>query len=181
MTKNVKNAPASGKTILDEAIRELGLGARAKLLWITFPLLVDFARRFAEYVGPYSITESGASLLQETLSEAFSKHKAEVEQTENDHLGQAIFARTLLSRSKEVFSQQLVVSSDDGDLIWNPFVCSASEFTAKFPGAKVTAMRRDQIVEDKIAQALMLVKLVPPQMLDTETVTDLFNDATITA
>jgi len=181
MNKKVKSAPASGKAVLEDAIRQLGLVSRAKLLWIMHPLLEDVAIRFAAYIGPHTITEAGTSLLQATLSEAFSKHKAEVDKTENDHFGQAIFARTLLQHSKEIFAQNIVVSTDGGAQKWNPFVCGAVEFLTKFTDAEVTAARTQPQIADQIAQALMLVNLVPKQMLDNETITELFNDATITA
>jgi len=188
MIKKVKTAPTAGtvilndagKAILDEAIRDLGLGARAKVLWIMHPLLIDVAIRFAEYVGPHAVTEDGSSLLKSTLTEAFSKHKAELEQSENDHVAQALFARTLLTRSAEVFSQEIVVTHEGGDEIWNPFVCGATTFIANFENPQVSAKRSASKLTTRLAQTVMLVKLVPEQMLDTETVTELFNDATIT-
>lgn len=163
------------KKILADAVKEVGLLAPAKLAWVVHPLLEDMATKFAGYVGPYAVAETGKPLLQSCLKTAFTKYKKEYD-AGNERAAIAQFAKTLLDHSRDVFAQQLVVETAEGDLMWMPFVCGASEFLSKFENPKVTNTRVESNISDNIAQAFMMIKIVPHALLDTQSMAELFND-----
>lgn len=169
------------KEVLNQVIRELGLVSKAKVIWIMQPILEEIAIKFAGYVGQYAVCENGQPLLQSVFGEAFSKHKAELDATENNQAAQTIFIKTLVSRSKEVFAQQLLASTAQGDVEWNPLVCGATSFIAQFPDAIFTNTRVAPKVDASIAVTFMLIKILPTSMLDKETIAEMFNDTPVTA
>lgn len=169
------------KKILLAAIKETGLLAQSKIVWVVHPLLEEMATKLAGYVGPYALTENGKPLLEYCLKDAFSRYKREADASHGDRAAIAQFAKALIDCSKEVFAQELVAETPGGDVQWMPFVCGAGEFLAKFPKAKVTNTRVVSKISNDIASAFMMTKIVPYALLDTDSLAELFNDMKVTS
>lgn len=169
------------KKILQEAITETGLLAQSKVAWIVHPTLEDMAIKFAGYVGPHSVTMAGKPLLNHALKDAFSKYKIASESGEDGQAAIRQFSRCLLAHSIEVFSQELVVETSSGDMMWMPFVCGALEFTKPFPvGAVVSCRWVESRISEAIATAFMMTKLLPPAMLDRDSLAELLGETKAT-
>lgn len=164
------------KKILVDAIKAAGLLAQAKVVWVVHPLLEEMACKFAGYAGPYAVTQAGKSLLQQCLKDAFIKYKKAMDE-EGDTAAVRAFAQSLISYSVEIFSQRLVVETPKGDLGWMQFVCGADEFLAKFPDdAKVTCTWEASRISNEIASAFMMIKIIPSEMLDNDSLAELLGE-----
>lgn len=165
------------KKLLNEAIKQVGLHAQARTLWLIHPLLEQMSTSFAEYVGMESLTDTGKPLLPFAMSDAFKKYKEAAGPDENLKAGVSAFVRSLLDKSGDLFSQQIVAQTDRGDIVWSPFVSGLTEFLAAYPGATVTASRIECKIAPSIATVLLMTKIIPNSLLDQESLNELLNDA----
>lgn len=170
-----KQAPFSSqaKSILSDAIRNVGLTSKAKTIWIIHPVLENVTTKFANYVGVHSLAANGQSLLEVALADAFAKYKQEYDLSENYEAAQAVFLNSILDSGKQVFCQELCVETKGGEIKWNPIVTNASEFVAQYAGAKVTNRLVPSKITDDIARAMMWIKVLPNEMLDQDALAEL--------
>jgi hypothetical protein len=168
------------KKILQEAIKKTGLLSQAKIAWVVHPILEGLAIKFAGYVGSHAVTQSGKPLLEQSIKEAFDNYKHANDASEDDNAVVRSFARCLLNHSIEVFSQQLVVDTPSGDLMWMPFVCGANEFVSKFPSdAKISCTWVQSRISYNIAIGFMMTKLLPPALLDNDSLAELLGETKV--
>lgn len=165
------------KNYLSEAIKKTGLSAQVKTVWLYHPLLEQMASEFASYVCMHTLAANGQSLLCVALKDALSKYKAA---GEDEKEAVASFTRSLIAHSAEVFAQQVVVTTDRGDVAWSPFVCSLHDFLASYPEANVTAKRVETKIQPSIAKTFMMTKIIPHSLLDQNSLSELLNDETLT-
>jgi hypothetical protein len=160
------------KKILESAVKAAGEHAYAKVLWVMQPLLETMALKFADYVGPHSITESKRPLLATAMKQALRSYAA-VE--DNEVKARAAFVKALLDYSQEVFAQQLVVDTPRGSICWNPFSCGAMEFANSHPDSVPTPGRQQCRIPEAIARTFMMTKIIPSSLLDNDSLSELLD------
>lgn len=162
------------KKILLDAIKNAGLLTQTKFIWLVNPLLEDMALKFANYVGPYSLTKSGKSLLGYCLKQAVSQHKKENDRSGDVQAAAGAFARVLINHSQDVFSQQLVVETSSGDIVWSPFVCGADKFINKWAEYPMRNSRIESNISVSISSAFLMIQIMPHSLLDNESLAEFF-------
>jgi hypothetical protein len=160
------------KKILESAVKAAGEHAYAKVLWVMHPLLETMALRFAAYVGPHAITDSGKLLLPSALKQALRSFSA---WEDNEQKARAAFVRSLLDCSDDVFAQRLVIATPRGDICWNPFSCGAMEFVETYGNAEPKASRQACKIGAAITRTFMMMQIIPAALLDNDSLSELLD------
>ena len=162
------------KKLLAEATKAAGLFAQAKVKWVVFPLLEQVAVAFIAYVGPHSLAANGKPLMVVAIKDAMTQLINCSE--DDDRTALMTFVRALLKYSGQVFSQNVVASTENSDVSWSPFICGQVEFFAGHPGATAEACLQPRIVPEMIALTNMLMKIIPHSLLDDKHLAELLGD-----
>ncbi|UTY55883.1 hypothetical protein [Massilia sp. erpn] len=166
------------KKILTVAVKETGDQAAAKVIWIQYPLLEQIATSFAGYVGMESIDASGKPLLVTAIRKAL----AEFRQREDDEdAARAAFVNALLEYSCDVFAQDIVVETPQGEIEWSQFAGGLMAFLAQLPHAIPTVTRKECLIAPMLARTFMMTKIIPSSVLDQRSLSELFNGAEMLA
>jgi len=166
------------KKILAAAVKEAGDQATAKVVWVQYPLLEQIAMSFAGYVGMESIDADGKPLLVTAIKKAL----AEFTQREEDEVAaRAAFVNTLLEFSCDVFAQDVVVETRQGEIAWMPFASDLAAFLAQVPNVKPIVTRKPCQIAPMLARTFMMTKIIPSSMLDQNSLAELFNGAELVA
>lgn len=166
------------KKILADAVKATGEQAAAKVVWIQHPLLEQIAMSFAGYVGMESVDATGKPLLVTAIKKAL----AEFSQRESDEdAARAAFVNTLLEFSCDVFAQDIVVDTCQGEISWMPFASGLTSFLSQLPNAVPEVARKDCEIAPILARTFMMTKIIPSTMLDQRSLSELFNGAEMAA
>lgn len=160
------------KKILTSAVKEAGEHAQAKVVWVMQPLLEQMAQAFASYVGMQSLDSAGKPLLVSAMKNALQTYTSN---EDNERVAIAAFVNSLLSNSRDVFSQQIVVETNRGDIVWSPFASGLTEFLDAHPDATITSKRIECTIPESITKTFMMTKIIPSTLLDQSSLAELFN------
>lgn len=166
------------KKILADAVKATGDQATAKVVWIQHPLLEQIAMSFAGYIGLESIDSSGKPLLVTAVKKALAEF---AQREEDEDAARAAFVNTLLEFSCDVFAQDIVVETRQGEIEWTPFASGLSEFLAQLQNAKPTVQRKECQIAPMLARTFMMTKIIPSTMLDQRSLSELFNGQELVA
>lgn len=165
------------KNILTAATKEAGEFSKAKIVWLVHPLLEQLALAFTAYIGMESQTANGKPLIVAAMKNALaSYHKHE----DDERAAIAAFVASLLENSRDVFSQQIVVATPKGHIVWSPFAGGLAEFLEAYPNAEVTVSRQECKIAESIAKTFMMTKIIPHTLLDQASLAELFNTDQLT-
>lgn len=160
------------KKILADAVKATGDQASAKVVWIQHPLLEQIAMSFAGYVGMHSLDAVGKPLLVTAVKKAlaeFTQHDGD------DDAARAAFVNALLEFSCDVFAQDIVVETRQGEIAWMQFASDLTSFLAQVPNAVPVVTRKDCQIAPMLARTFMMTKIIPSTMLDQRSLSELFN------
>jgi len=160
------------KKILTDAVKATGDQAIAKVVWIQHPLLEQIAMSFAGYVGMESIDEAGKPLLVTAVKKALAEFS---QREDNVEAARAAFVNTLLEFSCDVFAQDIVVDTRQGEIAWMPFASSLTAFLAALPDGVPSVTRNVCQIVPMLARTFMMTKIIPSSMLDQRSLSELFN------
>lgn len=166
------------KKILADAVKATGDQAVAKVVWLQQPLLEQIAMGFAGYVGMESIDAEGKPLLVTAIKKALAEFS---QREENEEAARAAFVNTLLEFSCDVFAQDVVVETRQGEIAWMPFASGLTAFLAQLPGATPTVARKECQIAPMLARTFMMTKIIPSTMLDQRSLSELFNGEELVA
>jgi hypothetical protein len=166
------------KKILADAVKSTGDQATAKVVWIQHPLLEQIAMSFAGYVGMESIDESGRPLLVTAIKKALIEFR---QREDNEEAARAAFVHTLLEFSCDVFAQDIVVETRQGEIAWMPFASGLLPFLAQLPNVTPTVARKECQIAPALARTFMMTKIIPSTMLDQRSLSELFNGEELVA
>ena len=162
----------NGKKILASATKATGDQAVAKVVWIQHPLLEAIATSFAEYVGMESIDADGKPLIVTALKKALAEFGL---REYDEQAARAAFVNTLLEHSCDVFAQDIVIETPQGEVAWMQFACGLGEFLAKQPNVAPIVSRKECQIPPMIARTFMMTKVIPSTMLDQDSLNELLN------
>lgn len=163
--------------ILNEAVKSVGLLSQAKVIFLMDPLLEQMATQFAEYVGTQSLASNNKPLLSVAVKEAITNYNALGE--DNPKQAFSAFVRTLIDQGAEVFAQRIYVKTDQGEIMWSPFVSSVTEFLSKYPNAEIVAERGESKFALELSKTFMMTKIIPVSLLDQESLSEILNDFSV--
>lgn len=166
------------KKILAVAVKETGDQAVAKVVWVQYPLLEQIAMSFAGYVGMESIDADGKPLLVTAIKKALAEFAL---REEDEVAARAAFVNTLLEFSCDVFAQDVVVETRQGEIAWMPFASDLTAFLAQVPNVKPTVTRKPCQIAPMLARTFMMTKIIPSSLLDQASLAELFNGAEMVA
>lgn len=166
------------KKILAVAVKEAGDQATAKVVWVQYPLLEQIAMTFAGYVGMESIDADGTPLLVTAIKKALAEFTL---REEDEVAARAAFVNTLLEFSCDVFAQDVVVETREGEIAWMPFASDLTAFLAQVRNVKPTVMRKPCQIAPMLARTFMMTKIIPSSLLDQDSLAELFNGAEMVA
>lgn len=166
------------KKILADAVKATGDQATAKVVWIQHPLLEQIAMSFGGYVGMESIDAAGKPLLVTAVKKALAEF---VQREEDEDAARAAFVNALLEYSCDVFAQDIVVETRQGEIEWTPFASGLSTFLAQLQNAKPTVKRKECQIAPMLARTFMMTKIIPSTMLDQRSLSELFNGQELVA
>lgn len=166
------------KKILADAVKATGDQATAKVVWIQHPLLEQIAMSFAGYVGMESIDEAGKPLLVTAVKKALAEF---VQREDDEDAARAAFVNAILEFSCDVFAQDIVVETRQGEIEWTPFASGLSAFLAQLQNAKPTVHRKECQIAPMLARTFMMTKIIPSTMLDQRSLSELFNGQELVA
>jgi hypothetical protein len=166
------------KKILADAVKATGDQATAKVVWIQYPLLEQIATSFAGYVGINSIDADGKPLLVTVMKKALAEFS---QREDNEDSARAAFVNAILEFSCDVFAQDVVVETRQGEIAWMPFASGLVPFLAQLPNATPVVLRKECQIAPMLARTFMMTKIIPSTMLDQRSLSELFNGEELTA
>lgn len=161
------------KQLLIEAIKAAGEQSKAKQLWVMDPMIENIAGAFAEYVGLMSIDQDKKPLLVGAIKRAMREYE---NYEDSPRAARAAFVRSLLGNSQDVFSQQIIVETPGGDIVWMPFSSSVTEFMKHYPGSALEVNRQECKIPEQICSTFLMTKIIPPELLDHASLAELIGD-----
>lgn len=161
------------KQLLTEAVKAAGEQSKAKQLWVIDPMIENIAAAFAEYIGMVSIDEERKPLLVSAISRAMAAYES---YEDSPKAARAAFVRSILGNSQEVFSQQVIVETPGGAIMWMPFVSSVTEFLKLYPKSEIEVERQGCKIPEQICSTFLMTKIIPAALLDHASLAELIGD-----
>lgn len=159
--------------ILAEAIKKAGEATKAKHIWVVDPMIESIMTAFANYVGMQTLAANGEPLVVVAVRRAFAAFQ---EYEGFERAARAAFVRSLLSHSKEMFSQLVVAETPRGGIAWMPFACSLTEFLQMYPGVEIDVIRTECKIDESITRTFLMTKIIPAALLDQASLAELLGD-----
>ena len=87
----------------------------------------------------------------------------------------------LLEFSCDVFAQDIVVETRQGEIVWMQFSSGLTPFLAQLQNAVPTVARKECQIAPMLARTFMMTKIIPSTMLDQRSLSELFNGEKLVA
>lgn len=167
--------------VIQDAAKKLGFQSHVQSIWTNEPVLEELTATLAQYIGTHCVAESGAQLIETAIKEAVTSYREALSAGETEGMTRGKYIRALLLSGTEIFDQHIVVSTKTGDILWSPFVSGLSDFLDKYPNCEVTVRRKASNVGADIKTIFLMTKIIPPSLLDTDSLAELLDEVKLTA